>query len=108
MHALLKKAVPASIIIAFSSVLLASSAHSAERMEPDMASGHIEVFLKTLTVKWWQWAVSIPVLESPLLDQTEEKCAVPRFLAGNFGCGDTTHSCAIPEGKLLFYRSLTA
>jgi hypothetical protein len=70
MHALLKKAVPASIIIAFSSVLLTSSAHSAERMEPDMASGHIDAFLKTLMVKWWQCAVSIPVFESPLLDQT--------------------------------------
>jgi hypothetical protein len=73
-----------------------------------MASGHLDAILKNLTAKWWQWALSIPVFENPLLDQTGEKCMVGQrgpvwFLVGNFGGGDTTRSCSIPEGKRLFF-----
>ena len=63
---------------------------------------------KQLSAEWWQWALSIPVSENPILDGTGEKCVVGQrgsvwFLAGNFGGGSTTRTCAVPEGKVLFF-----
>jgi hypothetical protein len=64
--------------------------------------------LRQLAAAWWQWVLSIPVPENPLLDQTGEKCVVGQrgpiwFLVGNFGGGEVTRSCSVPEGKLLFF-----
>jgi hypothetical protein len=63
-----------------------------------------------LSAEWWQWALSIPVSENPLLDETGEKCVVGQrgsewFLAGNFAGGRTTRTCTVPEGKTLFSQS---
>jgi hypothetical protein len=63
---------------------------------------------KQLSAEWWQWALSIPVSENPLLDETGEKCVVGQrgavwFLAGTFGGGSTTRTCTVPEGKVLFF-----
>ena len=63
---------------------------------------------RQLTSEWWQWVLSIPVAENPLLDQTGADCVVGQrgpvwFLVGNFGGGTTTRNCSIPEGKLLFF-----
>jgi hypothetical protein len=72
------------------------------------------------SVKWWQWAYSIPLPDNPLFQ--DEKCDVGeqprhvRFLAGKFclttdteeeGCyGDyteVTRYCTIPPGTHLFF-----
>lgn len=63
---------------------------------------------RKLSAEWWQWALSIPVSENPLLDLTGEKCVVGQrgsvwFLAGNFGGGMTTRTCSLPEGKTIFF-----
>jgi hypothetical protein len=63
---------------------------------------------KQLSAEWWQWALSIPVSENPILDDTGEKCVVGQrgslwFLAGNFGGGSTTRTCAVAEDKRLFF-----
>jgi hypothetical protein len=63
---------------------------------------------KKLSAEWWQWALSIPVSENPLLDETGDKCIVGQrgslwFLAGNFGGGMTTRTCSVPEGKIFFF-----
>lgn len=62
---------------------------------------------KKLTAKWWQWALSIPATENPMLDATGDKCFVGQngstwFLAGVFNSVTAVRNCAVPEGKELF------
>jgi hypothetical protein len=59
------------------------------------------------SARWWQWALGQPVPTNPLLDTTGASCAVGQagpvwFLAGTFGGGSATRTCAIPAGKALF------
>jgi hypothetical protein len=63
--------------------------------------------LKQLSAEWWQWVLSFPTSENPLLDTNGDICMVGQrgtlwFLAGNFG-GTTTRACSIPEGVDLFF-----
>ena len=65
--------------------------------------------LSVLTGDWWQWALSIPVSENPLVDQTGSDCNVGQrgrvwFLAGNLtGQPAVTRKCSLPEDKSLFF-----
>lgn len=58
------------------------------------------------TAKWWQWALSIPTKDNPVVDETGEKCGAGQndtnvwFLAGTGG-GKVTRSCTIPAGKAI-------
>jgi hypothetical protein len=60
------------------------------------------------SAKWWQWAISIPTEDSPIVDRTGAKCAVGQndpnvwFLAGTGG-GEAGRVCAIPAGKAIFF-----
>jgi hypothetical protein len=72
-------------------------------MPLNMASADSD-FLQRLSAKWWQWALSIPVSENPILDPTGDKCVIGQrgstwFLAGNAG----TRTCSVPEGEALFF-----
>jgi hypothetical protein len=63
--------------------------------------------------RWWQWALSIPVDQNPVLDPTGEHCAVGQtgrvwFLAGTFGGGPATRTCTVPAGKALFFPIVNA
>ena len=64
--------------------------------------------LKSLTAQWWQWALSIPTSQNPLLDTTGEKCMVGQrgstwFLAGLFGGGGPViRNCSVPDNVRLF------
>ena len=64
--------------------------------------------LKSLSAQWWQWALSIPSAQNPLLDTTGEKCMVGQrgatwFLAGVFGGGDPiVRNCTVPDNVNLF------
>ncbi|MCM2356791.1 MAG: hypothetical protein NDI77_01465 [Geobacteraceae bacterium] len=56
--------------------------------------------------RWWEWALSIPAAQNPILDQTGANCEQGQvgnvwFLAGTFG-GSATRDCTIPSGKPLF------
>lgn len=67
---------------------------------------------KQLSAEWWQWAISIPTSDNPVLDATGGNCMVGQhgsvwFLAGNFG-GTTTRTCAVPEGTVLFFPVLNS
>jgi len=62
---------------------------------------------KQLSAQWWQWALSIPTSVNPQLDTTGENCMVGQrgsvwFLAGSFGGGTTTRTCAVPADKELY------
>lgn len=60
-----------------------------------------------LATQWWQWALSTPASENPLLDTTGAFAAVNQhgrvwFLAGNLG-GTTVRNINVPAGKALFF-----
>jgi hypothetical protein len=63
---------------------------------------------KDLSAEWWQWALSIPEPDNPLVDSTGEKCAVGEhgnvwFLAGAFFGGVAERTCSVPEGKEIYF-----
>ena len=62
------------------------------------------------SAEWWQFALSLPASENPLVDATGDKCAVGQhgevwFLVGSF-IGPVTRACSIPEGKALFFPAI--
>jgi hypothetical protein len=59
------------------------------------------------SAKWWQWALSIPKLSSPLVDSTGKNCDQKQsgpvwFLAGTTG-GTAERTCTIPHGKAILF-----
>jgi hypothetical protein len=57
---------------------------------------------------WWQWAASFDRGESPISDQTGDKCHLGQggpvwFLAGTYGARRTSRKCTVPAGKYLFF-----
>ena len=75
-------------------------------MPLNMASADSASF-KQLSAEWWQWVLSIPASDNPLLDNTGARCVVGQrgatwFLAGNLG-GTTVRTCSLPEGTVLFF-----
>jgi hypothetical protein len=63
---------------------------------------------KQLSAEWQQWVLSIPTPINPLLDTTGENCMVGQrgsvwFLVGTSFGGSATRTCAVPEGKVLYF-----
>jgi len=61
----------------------------------------------SLTAEWWQWVLSIPPAQNPVLDATGANCVVGQrggtwFLAGTTG-GPAVRNCTVPEGRTLFF-----
>jgi hypothetical protein len=60
------------------------------------------------SAKWWQWAMSIPTKDSPIVDKTGAKCAVGQndpnvwFLAGTGGERLSVHIPYLPEKPFSF------
>ena len=57
------------------------------------------------TARWWQWVLSIPKMENPLLDENGRNCANNQrgpvwFLAGTLN-GPAERSCTIPANKAI-------
>jgi hypothetical protein len=67
------------------------------------------------SVKWWQWAYSLPVTGHPLFDETGADCAAGQsgpvwFLGGVFNVSGTAHRtlCKVPSGTALFFPIINA
>lgn len=63
-----------------------------------------------LSNAWWQWALSIPTSENPLIGSYsgDPQCSAGQsgsvwFLAGTFFGGSATRTCTVPAGKTLFF-----
>jgi hypothetical protein len=63
------------------------------------------------STKWWQWALSIPGMEHPLIDGSDADCSVGNsgnvwFLGAALGGIDDviidTRDCTVPQGTFLF------
>lgn len=57
------------------------------------------------TARWWQWVLSLPKTENPLVDQNGKNCANNQsgpvwFLAGRLN-GSAERSCTIPADKAI-------
>lgn len=63
---------------------------------------------------WWQWILSIPASDSPLLDENGNRCSEGQgdsavfFLAGTWTGGPVQRECTIPSGKFLFFPIINA
>jgi hypothetical protein len=65
------------------------------------------------TVKWWQWALSIPKPISPILDETGKNAHIGQpekdvwFLAGTFASEDSTKEphrvITVPSGRAILF-----
>jgi len=69
----------------------------------------------TWTVRWWQWAYSLPVAGHPLFDETGADCGAGQsgpvwFLGGIFNNTGTANrtQCVVPSGKALFFPIVNA
>jgi len=68
------------------------------------------------SAKWWQWAVSIPISNSPITDTTGENCDVNQqghvwFLAGTAGNPidqPVMRTCTIPVGTAILFPMINA
>jgi Alcohol dehydrogenase GroES-like domain len=63
------------------------------------------------SARWWEWALSIPTADNPILDTTGEDCALKQkgsvwFLAGTFGGPGVIRECTLPPGKAIFFPIL--
>lgn len=57
---------------------------------------------------WWQWAASFEQAESPVADETGERCGAHQsgdvwFLAGTYGTKRTIRTCRVPRDTHLFF-----
>jgi hypothetical protein len=64
--------------------------------------------LSELSAQWWQLVLSVPTTVNPVADATGDNCMVGErgpiwFLYGTFGASSAVRTCAIPEGKFLFF-----
>jgi hypothetical protein len=62
------------------------------------------------TVKWWEWALSVPITTNPVLDDTGENATLNQdgpvwFLAGTIGDENRIayRTCSVPCGKSLLF-----
>jgi hypothetical protein len=59
------------------------------------------------SVKWWQWALSIPASQNPLLDPDGTFCHVGQsghvFFLGSNGGGTNVRSCTIATGQSVLF-----
>ncbi len=79
-------------------------------MQLAFAGGAAPGALSELTGEWWQWALSIPTGQNPMLDTTGDDCMIGQrgdmwFLAGVFAAngGTVTRACSVPENTTLFF-----
>jgi hypothetical protein len=65
------------------------------------------------SARWWQWALSIPAVTNPVLDETGANCAEGQsgqvwFLAGAFFGGTFERACTVSPDKALFFPIVNA
>jgi len=66
-----------------------------------------KIIYEELSIKWWQWALSIPIPKNPILDTTGENGGIGQsggvwFLAGTKGTTGVKRTVDIPANKFIF------
>jgi hypothetical protein len=105
------------VLVMLAALLLPTPAVFAGNDNPGVAPPHANAFGKSYAewaVAWWQWALSQPGANHPLLDETGANCAVGQQgkvwnLVGVFFTSDTAErTCTIPTGTALLIPILNA
>src|SRR5690349_1562093 len=65
------------------------------------------------SARWWEWALSIPAAQNPVLEQNGANCGIGQvgnvwFLAGSFSGNPVTRACTLPAGKPIFFPLINA
>lgn len=85
-------------------VLVTSHTVQADSTTPEVSGKSIGEW----SVKWWQWSLSIPAANNPMLDNSGAFCNVRQqgpvwFLAGVFFGVNAERHCTIPHGKSILF-----
>jgi hypothetical protein len=107
MRNLMKTFVVAAILIIAPLLSSVAIANAQEQEQEDIS---VEEPRKQLTSQWWQWVLSIPTEDNPLLDTTGELCQQGDmgkvfFLVGTLG-GSAERECTISEGQEILFPIL--
>lgn len=100
---------PAKIAVSAKTIVTACVAAISCMAGPVALAGPASSSESALSAHWWQWALSIPAAENPILDASGDNCMIGQrgtvwFLAGNFsGAAPVTRNCTIPSDKTLFF-----
>ncbi|HEU4444477.1 MAG TPA: hypothetical protein VFR94_07385 [Nitrososphaeraceae archaeon] len=94
------------VILVVAALIIApfvSSVAVANAQEQEQEDISVEEPRRQLTSQWWQWVLSIPPEDNPLLDTTGESCQEGDmgdvfFLVGTLG-GSAERECTISEGQ---------
>jgi hypothetical protein len=94
----------AAILIIAPLVSLVAVANAQEQEQEDIS---VREPTRQLTSQWWQWVLSIPPEDNPLLDTTGEKCQEGDmgdvfFLVGTLG-GSAERECTISVGQEILF-----
>jgi len=109
----LRLSVMAAIILGFIvSIPLVATAADTNPVVVPVDSDYEGLSYGNWSAKWWQWALSIPAPDNPLLDTSGEKCGEGQsgnvwFLAGTFG-GSAERTCTVPAGKAILFPIINA
>jgi hypothetical protein len=103
-------AASAAMVLCVAASLGVAGAASAANTNPGVLPVQSTAFGTTYgqwSARWWQWALSAPARDNPVLDTTGANCAVGQsgpvwFLAGDFG-GRVSRTCTVPAGRALFF-----
>jgi hypothetical protein len=99
-----------TIIISSMTISLFSFALAEENVFPPGSKPYGQSYGEW-SIKWWQWALSIPTDRNPINDDNGKYCATSQndpnvwFLSGSGG-GKVVRDCAIPSGKAIFFPIL--
>jgi hypothetical protein len=95
-----------TVFIAIVSYVLFSSPVAASISSPPTEPQLLPTSMSsTVSVKWWQWLLSIPQSSNPIVGNNP--CNVKQtdsffYLVGTFG-GSAERNCTIPKGKPIFF-----
>ena len=106
-----RRTVALAAVLALAPAAASGAADARPNVLPVQASPHGASYGEW-GARWWQWALSAPAAEHPLVDATGEHCDVGQsggvwFLAGTFG-GSASRACTVPAGRALFFPVLNA
>jgi hypothetical protein len=98
------KSILIMVVLASSTMLALPFSNSTyASAQPDLFPPSVS---KSLSVKWWQWLLSIPTNDSPI--NGDNPCDLKQsgpffYLVGTFGGEAVSRTCTVPEGKAIFF-----
>jgi hypothetical protein len=98
----------ACVMTAVAVIALAGCASGSDTVPADSGT---DAASQTLPARWWNWAAAAPKASDPISDTTGKWCGQNQptdvwFLAGTFGDGAVSRTCAVPTGTPVYFPVL--